>query len=1070
MRKILMPFFLAGIAFCAYAESADVEVTLMEPGKLEYEIDMSETPDINTLVVKGTLNGKDLITLREAKGKLQTVQTLDLSGVKMVNDEETCYANFQTGVSFIANMYYYAAFYYSDNVRTIEDDGQTGLGVGTSTTRYYVNDFSAVFYNTQAYRKIILPKLASVGDYLLNGNKVVEEVVLPEGITKIGNRSFSGTESMKKLEIPASVESVGNYAFVSAGNVSLRSALHHVGYEAFRNATVKGLDLSEVQTLDEGAFRESKIDTPIDLSRLKVIPPYSFHSSSIVEISALSPELQEIGEYAFAESQLQTIKGLPQAVKIRDAAFKSTPWFKESAEVKEDSQGIIYIASTAYAFSESWLSEWRGGRKEKPSEMKIAEGTKYLGDRLFVGGYCSELSIVRLPNSLLSIGTMTFNRLQKLARIDLPDGLKEIGDHAFESCEALTTINFPNNLVEIGSYAFLDCGSLTLNTFPDHLTKIGEGAFKNCAELNDISFSNNIEEIGKEAFANCTQLRFESLPENIRLIGKDAFSGNTVLTEITLPEKLEDAVDAFNKCDAISYIRLNSIRLKSAGSMIPGLTHMVVGPKVEYIGGFRSEILRRVRFEERNPETPLSIGESAFAWCKNLEECLLPDNTISIEANAFIGDANVNIGTVFPSKIRYVGPCAFSDVETICEVKSHNMEEIPDEAFFGWKGLKAFPITEDIKSIGNGSFAGTGLTSIHIPTKFLNSEKVISPFTNGNLSHTFCPDLKTITFGENPERFNVSLTGTGIEELIVPDGITELNWRMPGTLKNLSLPVTCLKFDRYLLYNSRQAVVSWRMPDNYSYNGDPMQNEIPERWYYDNKTGANLELPEGIGKIGTRAFEFSNIPVLTLPSSLKWIHGYVFDGSSIDLVVFKGEVPPETNTEYISCNRILVPFGTSKAYRGIFKYAEIEEMQGTVNLKFDLDGDKLYLPESRKLSVSVTPSYLQFDESSWSSSDESVAQVFYNQYTPLSAWAYPEKQGTCKITFTGIYRGQEYSVDIPVVAGKGANVDNVEFDDHEHLSIYTVEGVQIAKGVNKDYLKTLLPGVYIVNGHKIFKR
>ncbi|MDE6438735.1 MAG: leucine-rich repeat domain-containing protein, partial [Muribaculaceae bacterium] len=530
------------------------------------------------MTIKGKLGADDLKVLRSASGKLATVNTLDLSETELVEDESTCYASLYGGATS-SNNYLYDDYYISNRTRTETGTGQTDLGVGVITTRHYVNDFSAVFNGTQAYRKIIMPALSSIGEELISGNKVVEEIVIPEGARFVGTGAFAQASSLKNVILPMSVDSVGTHAFrETTCPITLQSRLRHIGYGAFRKSAITEIDLSEVKTLGEAAFDGSSLAGELDLTGIATIPDYAFNETSVTK-AMLSPEITAIGAYAFASTPLADINLPENGLEVGSKAFDRTPWFTNN--VVADAYGIKYIGNTAYEAVASAV----------PSEVTIADGTTVLGARLFGG--CS------------------------VTKVNLPQTVRVIGESAFESCK-LTEITWPESL----------------------------------------------EEIRDNAFKYCSSLWFDSFPDKLRHIGRAAFLGCTGLTEITFPEKLE-IVDyyAFNDCSSVSLIRLNSTNA-SMKLYLDNLTRLIVGPKVELIDQLRSPKLRMVQFAPRNAETPLAIGDNAFGSTL-LEECLLPDNTVSLGSTLFFHARKVNIGR-FPSKVKHVGAYAFQGVETPC--------------------------------------------------------------------------------------------------------------------------------------------------------------------------------------------------------------------------------------------------------------------------------------------------------------------------------------------------------------------------------------------------------------------
>ena len=158
---------------------------------------------------------------------------------------------------------------------------------------------------------------------------------------------------------------------------------------------------------------------------------------------------------------------------------------------------------------------------------------------LVVSGYnkdgdCSNLKIVSAVEmdgtifKVLKIAENAFQGCSNMTSLKLPKGLITIGDYAFKGCNRLTSINIPESVTEIDYDAFSGCDNLDtlelhadknwlysinyLNSiknviFGDGVHKIQSYAFKNWASLTSISLSNSVEEINYSAFWGCNNLK-----------------------------------------------------------------------------------------------------------------------------------------------------------------------------------------------------------------------------------------------------------------------------------------------------------------------------------------------------------------------------------------------------------------------------------------------------------------------------------------------------------------------------------------------------------------------------------
>jgi hypothetical protein len=110
--------------------------------------------------------------------------------------------------------------------------------------------------------------------------------------------------------------------------------------------------------------------------------------------------------------------------------------------------------------------------------------------------YCSNLTSIKMPDSIVEIGDFSFTYCTSLASITMPDNVLSIGASAFDSCSNLTSVTIPNSVMGIGSAAFYNCGSLTFITIPASVNYILSYAFSFCPNLKGIFFNGNAPGFG----------------------------------------------------------------------------------------------------------------------------------------------------------------------------------------------------------------------------------------------------------------------------------------------------------------------------------------------------------------------------------------------------------------------------------------------------------------------------------------------------------------------------------------------------------------------------------------------
>ncbi len=180
-----------------------------------------------------------------------------------------------------------------------------------------------------------------------------------------------------------------------------------------------------------------------------------------------------------------------------------------------------------------------------------------IGDYQFYN--CQNLTKVTLSDQIKTINNYAFQNCQKLNSVVIPASVESIGDFGFADCTSLTNVSFEDNsnLKEIKTYAFYNCNKLAEISLPAKLDSIGSYGFADCTSLTNVSFedNSNLKEIKTYAFHNCNKLAEISLPAKLESIGEYAFANCSKLSSISIPASVSSIYDyAFNGCTSITSV------------------------------------------------------------------------------------------------------------------------------------------------------------------------------------------------------------------------------------------------------------------------------------------------------------------------------------------------------------------------------------------------------------------------------------------------------------------------------------------------------------------------------------
>ena len=99
----------------------------------------------------------------------------------------------------------------------------------------------------------------------------------------------------------------------------------------------------------------------------------------------------------------------------------------------------------------------------------------------------------------------------------------EIGKGAFNNYTNITSVKIPNTVNTIGYGAFYGCIGLTDITIPESVTTIDHMAFQHCSNLENVTMLNGVKFIGQQVFLYCQKLKTLTLPVSIKTIQKESF-------------------------------------------------------------------------------------------------------------------------------------------------------------------------------------------------------------------------------------------------------------------------------------------------------------------------------------------------------------------------------------------------------------------------------------------------------------------------------------------------------------------------------------------------------------------
>ena len=369
------------------------------------------------------------------------------------------------------------------------------------------------------------------------------------------------------------------------------------------------------------------------------------------------------------------------------------------------------------------------------------------------GGNGLQVIEVKLPPTLISIGTRFFGKFKNLTTVNLPATLESIGIYAFVACDKLVSLSLPSGLKTINEYAFYQCSLLSIASLPASLTLLGQQAFYQTS-VSISSFPTGITSVLSNCFnanaasvparAKITSLTFHG---NITNIATMAFATQSALTSITAnrttpPTTAADAFNGITLSNINLYVPVGSISNYSALPWSSMIIHEIVPPILTVThttaGDMANEINAALTTSGKSAADidKLVITGSAYvnyADCQAIASTFTTSTlkTLDLSSAAFENDATpvavgnsgaFNIGTAnglqvtevkLPSTLKVIGSRFFSKFKNLTTVNlPETLEELGLYAFVACDKLVTVSLPSGLKTISGYAFYQCSLFSI----------------------------------------------------------------------------------------------------------------------------------------------------------------------------------------------------------------------------------------------------------------------------------------------------------------------------------------------------------------------
>lgn len=523
--------------------------------------------------------------------------------------------------------------------------------------------------------------------------------------------------------------------------------------------------------------------------------------------------------------------------------------------------------------------------------VEIPEGVTYISDYAF--DRCIDVTSVRLPSTLKSVGSFGMANMHSLKTLELPEGLETIGmaafagsgmervvlpstltkldANAFYGCPYLTYVYIPKSVTYFGDAVFSECDQLVDVVIEDGLTSLGYGTdgenlFAFCDALERVVLPDSISNMEAGTFFICPNLKEVVLPNELKVLPVQVFSSCESLTSVRMPAKIKTILDPFNDCRSLKtlYIPEGAEALPS-GFHASGLEHLYLPESVAYIaGGYiaNAENLTVHCFE-------YSYAES-WALSNGLRVELMDHQSFSsLGGNISMSNMTLRVGQTEQAAV------------TICpdsrQWNKHYQVNAPLVATVNEQGLVTAhkPGTVQLTLTIDGISASCIITVLPAEESGSSSDFITYANTlikyNGTAENVVVPDgivsISEGAFSANPY----------IQTVVLPDSVTYLGARAftgCSQLRKVTLPANLQHIlkDTFLGCASLEEVP---LP--------AMLQGIGEQAFYQCFSLRKIDLPDSLTSIGAYAFyECSLLKDLKIPTNVQTMGMYAF-GNCVSL-------------------------------------------------------------------------------------------------------------------------------------------------------------------------------------------
>lgn len=522
----------AGFSFFSFEEDKNLDITISEKSHYCGEnAQWSYDSDTKTLTISGSGDMFNYYTKSYTdeygnERRLPNVEWIDYiddiervvveEGIVSIGDNAFCHHESLKEVEIGCEVIRDSAFYncplltkvtFTDNVKKVIGYAFGNNDTNNSISEVHISDIDA-WCGIDFESSVSNP--AAHGASMYVNSKLLEKLVVPEGVQEIKAYSFYNFDNLITAELPESVKSIEKYAFFGCDNlhnIKMPEKTERIGEYAFsacKNLSEinipDGIEVIENHTFSKcDALR--KVNIPESVTSINHSAFYACNSLLEVHITDLSawcrisfedPSANPLsnGASLYFNNESLTSITIPDGItEIKANAF----YYFDALEEIIIPEGVEKIDSSAF------YSCYNLRKISLPNTLKKVESYafSYTGIEEVhikdIGAWCNLEFVGHKANPLHNGGGLYVN-LKPVENLIIPSGITKIQNHAFFGCSSITDITLPDGIERIESSAFYKCNNLKSIIIPNGMFYIKDSAFYDCYNLSYVIFGGSEDE------------------------------------------------------------------------------------------------------------------------------------------------------------------------------------------------------------------------------------------------------------------------------------------------------------------------------------------------------------------------------------------------------------------------------------------------------------------------------------------------------------------------------------------------------------------------------------------------